>query len=271
VQEFEDYERSEIERAPDPQEMRAVEVFRKFFEQHREEVFTSRQLEVQHEREFFHWVSNRAIRDLIGEGLLRTETRALAFGGSVKLIWHRKYRYPKRDAGRVVGLVDEYSAPNIGGALGLHGELMVLEGFAREGFVMRGRETRAYGGMDWTESDHDLDFIFARDDVAYGVEVKNTLAYMDHQEMLAKIAMCAHLGLRPVIVARMLPKSWVEELRQEGGFGLILKFQLYPLAHRDLARRVREELGLPVDAPRALTSGTMARFVAWHERQRSSL
>jgi hypothetical protein len=270
VQEFEDYDGTESERAPDPQEMRAVEVLRKFFEQHREEVFTSRQVEVQHEREFFHWVSNRAIRDLIGEGLLKSDMRELAFGGSVKLIWHRKYRYPKRGADRVVGLVDEYSAPNIGGALGLHGELMVLEGFAREEFVMRGREVREYGGREWTESDHDLDFIFARDDIAYGVEVKNTLPYMDHQEMQAKMAMCAHLGLRPVIAARMLPKSWVEELRQAGGFGLILKFQLYPLAHKELARRVREELGLPVDAPRALSNGTMARFVGWHDQLRSA-
>jgi hypothetical protein len=45
----------------------------------------------------------------------------------------------------------------------------------------------------------------------------------------------------------------------------ILKYQLYPWAHRDLARRVRAELGLPVDAPRALEEGTMMRFLRWHE------
>jgi hypothetical protein len=36
-------------------------------------------------------------------------------------------------------------------------------------------------------------------------------------------------------------------------------------AHRDLPRRVRMELGLPVDAPRAPEEGTAARFLRWHE------
>lgn len=33
---------------------------------------------------------------------------------------------------------------------------------------------------------------------------------------------------------------------------LVLKWQLYPWTHRELARRVQTELGLPVDSPRAL-------------------
>jgi hypothetical protein len=266
MSEFDDYGLQEDPRPPDPQELRAVEVVRAFLNSRREEVFTSRQIEVQHEAQFFHWVTNRAIRDLIEEGFAKAEMRELAFGGSVKLIWHRGNRYPRREATRLIALVNEYSAPNIGGALGLHGELMVLEGFARCEFIMRGREAREFGGIQWTKSEHDLDFIFERDGIAYGVEVKNTLPYMDHQELQSKVEMCDHLGLHPVIVARMLPKSWVEELRQAGGFGLILGYQLYPLAHRELARRVREGMGLPVDAPRSLAAGTMARFVAWHLR-----
>ena len=70
--------------------------------------------------------------------------------------------------------------------------------------------------------------------------------------------------MRPVFAARMLPKSWVKEVVDAGGFALIMKYQLYPWAHRDLARRVRDELGLPVDAPRALQDGTMDRFMRWH-------
>lgn len=113
--------------------------------------------------------------------------------------------------------------------------------------------------MTWT-------FIFERDGLAYGVEVKNTLGYMDHGELLVKIALCRHLGIRPVFAARMLPKSWVKAVVDAGGFALIMKYQLYPWAHRDLARRVRADLGLPVDSPRALQDGTMQRFVTWHER-----
>lgn len=114
-------------------------------------------------------VTNRAIRDLERDGLLKSEMRDLAFGGAVKLIWHRAYRFQKRRAERLLDLINEYSAPNIGGALGLHGELMVLEGFAKNQFVMWGREVNEHGGVKWLESEHDLDFVFGRDGIGYGV------------------------------------------------------------------------------------------------------
>lgn len=143
---------------------------------------------------------------------------------------------------------------------------MVLEGFARCEFVMRGRNTRAYAGREWVETAHELDFVFDRDGVAYGVEVKNTLRYMEYDELRTKIRMCEALGLKPVFAARMLPKSWIKEVVDSGGFALIMKYQLYPWTHRGLALQVRKELELPVDAPRALEQGTMERFMRWHRR-----
>ena len=131
---------------------------------------------------------------------------------------------------------------------------------------MRGRETRSFGGRIWDRSDHDLDFIFERDGLAYGVEVKNTLGYMDYKELTVKVELCRQLGLRPVFVVRMMPKSWMYDLIEAGGFGLILKYQLYPWTHRELGRHVARELGLPIDAPRAIQDGTMVRFLRWHER-----
>ena len=70
-----------------------------------------------------------------------------------------------------------------------------------------------------------------------------------------------------MFVARMMPRTWINELRKAGGFGLILGYQLYPWTHRHLAERVRRELQLPVDTPRSLADGTMHRFLRWHERQ----
>ncbi len=69
-------------------------------------------------------------------------------------------------------LVEAYSDPNIGGALGRHGELMVLEGFAKNRFVMAGQSTREYREHRWTQTDHNVDFIFERDNRAYGVEAQ---------------------------------------------------------------------------------------------------
>ena len=101
-----------------------------------------------------------------------------------------------------------------------------------------------------------------------GIEVKNTLGYMEYEEFDTKIRLCGRLGIRPVFVVRMIPKTWIKELIDRGGYAMILKYQLYPWTHRDLAQRVARELGLPVDAPRALADGTMERFLRWHEKNR---
>lgn len=229
-------------------------------------MFFSRQLEVQHEDDYFHWITNRALRELRDSGRILGESRSLSTGSSINLLWHKGYRFYRRSASRVVALVEEYADPNIGGAVGLHGEFMVLEGFARSEFVMRGKNTREFSGKTWTETDHNLDFIFEKDGQGYGVEVKNTLGYMEYEELQTKVRLCQFLGIRPVFAARMLPRTWMNELITAGGFGLILKYQLYPWSHKELARRVANELGLPVDAPRALKEGTMNRFMAWHRK-----
>jgi len=267
VWDYHEYEEDE-ERPTDPVQEEVRELLRTFFNDRNDAVFFSRQVEVLHEHLYFHWITNRAIRDLIEEGEVRTETRKLAAGGSIKLLWHRSFRYYRRAATDVVKLVEEYSDPNIGAALGLHGELMVLEGFARNQFVLHGREVRDFNGISWDETKHDIDFVFAKDSIIYGVEVKNTLSYMNYDEFHIKIRLCQRLGLQPVFVVRMMPKHWIVELAREGGFALIIKYQLYPWTHRELAKRVAHTFGLPVDAPRALADGTMLRFVKWHRQNR---
>jgi len=188
-------------------------------------------------------------------------------GGTVHLFWNRKYRYPRRAAGEVVRLVSEYADPNVAAAIGIHGEGLVLGGFADSEFVLKARETDEYQGRRWTASKHDLDFVFARDELSYGIEVKNTLGYPEHDEIFLKIKMARFIGVTPVIVARMLPKDWIYEILKAGGFALILKYQLYPYSHRELARRVARDLRLPVDSPRRLADGTMRRFTDWHAKR----
>jgi len=129
-------------RPPDSRELDARAELVELFEKRKDEVFFSRQLE----DDYFHWVTNRAIRGLVTEGIVADEVRSLKSGGNIHLLWHRSNRYYKRNASKVVRLVEEYADPNIAGAIGLHGEMMVLEGFARSEFVMRGRQTQVYRG-----------------------------------------------------------------------------------------------------------------------------
>lgn len=165
------------EERDDPALVRAVGEISEFFESRHTEVFFSRQVEVLHERSYFHWISNRAIRAVREQGEIRSERRDLATGGHIQRLWHRSLRYWRRPATRLVRLVEEYAAPNIGAALGLQGEALVLEGFARQQFVLHGRSIRAFRARESLRGEYDLDFIFERDGESYGVEVKNTLGY----------------------------------------------------------------------------------------------
>jgi hypothetical protein len=245
-----------VKKIKDSEEEKARARLLAHFEDHADGVFYSRQLEVLFEREYFHWVTNRALRRLVDEGRIRTETRQLSIGSEIKLLWHKNYRFYKRSAEEVLKLVDEYTTAATDGALGMQGEHLVLAAFARQRFLLIAEESRAYGPNTWQETNHDLDFIFERDGVAYGVEVKNTLGYLDVEEFLTKIKLSRHIGVKPVFAVRALPKTWAHALVQAGGYAMIMGFQFYPWTHKELADTIRETLGLPVDTPKRIEQGT---------------
>lgn len=254
------------ERAADPAQELAAVVLRELFRKNTQRVFFTRQLQVLLERDFFHWVTYRAVKQIEREGLIRSERREMASGGSIVIYWHRSNRYYKRDAARLVRLVDEYSNPRVGDGLGRQAEVLMLEGFVRNQFILRGQNTRSHRGRHWSETEHALDFILERDGISYGVEVKNTLEYIDYKEVKVKVRMCELVGLRVMFAVRMVPKQWVKEIVESGGYAVIFKFQLYRWGFSDVVRRVKQELELPVDSPERLAEGTFERFVRWHEQ-----
>ncbi|HET6995185.1 MAG TPA: hypothetical protein VFI06_09410 [Chitinophagaceae bacterium] len=254
----------------DPVEIRAREKIIDFFEANKEKVFYSRQVEVIFEDNYFHWITNRVLRRLAAERKIRFEKRPLKLGTTITLYWHPSFRYYKREASYLVDIVNKYSESSNSVALGDHGENLVIKGFAKFGYIIKGLEIKEYGGRSWTDSDHDLDIIMEKDNIGYGVEIKNKLSYIDKDEFDIKIKICHHLRVKPVFVNRMLPAIWIEELRSAGGFALILKYQLYPRFLSDQARILREHLSLPVDSPKALMDGTIQRFENWHKKNVNS-
>lgn len=254
----------------DSKEQEAREALIELIEANPERVFFTTQLEVMLEDDFFHWITGRAIQGLVDDGTLMSERRKMTSGSQIRLLWPRRYRYWKRAAKRVVEHVESYADPKISRALGLQGEAHVSDGFSRIGFVQIGRNTQEYDGRKWSRTKHDLDFLFTRDDEVYGVEVKNRIAYMERDEMEVKIELCEHIGVTPVFVVRAAPKSWINDVRLKNGFTLMMKHQLYPWGHEELAKTIREELELPVDSPARLEDGTMRRFEKWHEKRVNS-
>lgn len=259
---FQDKPKAKVDQA----QKKARRKIEKYFKENKDAVVYSRVLEVRLEDDFFHWITNRAMNELVEEGELKKEPRKLSTGTPVNIVYKKENRYYKRSANRIMKLAEEYNRPEITSEIGERGELLVQDGFARFGFLQTGREANKYNGKEWTETAHNIDFIFERDGKTYGVEVKNELGYMDKDEIDTKIRLCKHLEIIPVFVVRMFPKSWIDEIRQKGYFSLIMKYQLYPRYLSDLAGRLKEEFGYPIGTPRRLEDGTIQRFMNWHNK-----
>jgi len=149
-------------------------------------------------REAFLEITNRALRSLIEERHVLTETRKLDIGSEVKLVWYRTFRFYKRAAAEVFNLVNRYTNSATDGTLGMQGEHLVMTALARRQFLLVAEEANSYRGVTWTSSGHDLDFVFEKNGRGYGIEVKNTLGCIDVDELVAKIRLAGHIGVSPV-------------------------------------------------------------------------
>jgi hypothetical protein len=80
-----DFEFDEIEeeRPADPKEKAAKSDVSSLIERSKEEVFFSRQIEIRLEDRYFHWITNRAIRNLVAVGVLKSEVRSICYGAWV--------------------------------------------------------------------------------------------------------------------------------------------------------------------------------------------
>ena len=214
-----------------------------WFEEHDGEVFYGRQLAVRLEKRFYHWITTKAVNELAMAGRIKSTTLPFAGGGGegeIRFYWAPKLRYWRRQALRTRGLIQEFSKSELTHALGLHAEMLFDAALARGGFLPTAQNVRAYAGREWTKTGHDLDRLYERDGVVYGAEIKNSLSYIERQELAIKLEMCNALGVKPLFIMRMAAKNYVEQVRRAGGFTLLFGWQLYPYGHEALVKRVRE-------------------------------
>jgi hypothetical protein len=255
---------------------------KKFFSEQPDRVFYEQQLKVLFEEKpysVFQWITGKALGELRGEDVLRSkvvtmqtgEARGAATSGEgaevIRFFWSRQNRYVKRQMREIRELVMEFSRSTFGRALGQQGEMLADNALMSEGFAKRSEKVREWNGKRWEQTGHDLDRVYERDGVAYATEVKNTLKYIEKTELFIKARMCEFLGLRPLVIARSLPKSYVEFLRRRGGFGFIVGKQLYPFGYEELAERVRSVLGFRVECSRRIEAGRVRVFLDWHLRR----
>ncbi len=236
-----------------------------FFKTNNKQVFYIKQLEVIFEKKFFHWITSRALGELVGEGYLGMVEMPLSVEGTrVKFLFDRKNRYYKREIKKSIGVIREYSDHAIARACGEQADVLFFNALVRKGFASHGEDVNEYKGKKWQATNHNLDFIIEKDSIVYGCEVKNTFAYIERDEFSIKLRICDFLGIKPLFIMRGSPKTYNFEVIQKGGYVMIFEKQIYPFGHEKLVERIIEVLGMPVDCPRKIPDGIIERFIRWH-------
>jgi len=204
------------------------------------------QLEVLFEDKYFHWLTNLAITEMRQTGFLSSIEVDIGSGAKSTLVWRSNVRYVRRQIETHKSLLAEYSSPLISAATGQYAELLTDLGLAKLGLAVVARNGNSYSGNTWTTTGHDLDFVAERDGVAYGVEVKNTFAYIPDDELQTKLAMCQALGLRPLFIVRSRHSRQWEIARRAGGMLFTFKSKVFPPGMQPLVDRIWNEMRLPV-------------------------
>lgn len=241
------------------------EEIKKLYEIDKESVYYLRQLQIKFEKGYFHWVTNNALTGLIQLGYLKDYKEHSQIGTSTRFFMHKSYRYPLRKIKRISEIISEYSQDTITRSCGHRAEDLFFLGLAKHGYSFVDEKVNKFNGKKWEKSGHDLDFIFTKEGLYYGCEIKNTLGYIDKEEMEIKTEMCKHLGIIPLFIMRWAPKTYIDYIVSNGGFVLIFETQIYEISQKDLVKRMVEELGIKAICSKAIPDGIINRLDKWHQ------
>ena len=194
--------------APDHYFLQAQQEIRELYEEDRESVYYIRQLQVKFEKKYYHWITNNAILGLHKIGYLKDVRIPKERGTSTRFFIHKANRYARRTINRIEKIIEEYSQDRITRSCGHRAEDLFCKALAMRRFMPTASKVKEYHGKKWEKTGHDLDFVFNRDGVAYGCEIKNTLGYIDKEELEVKPGMCAYFGIRPLFIMRYSPKTY---------------------------------------------------------------
>jgi hypothetical protein len=133
---FEHHE-AELEDIPGPEDDPAVQELEPqllaLFETKPEQVYYESQLAVHFEKDYFHWVTTRALKDLRESNKIASELRDLTPQTSMRFYFNKRNRYWKRRAADIQKLVRLFSDQAFTSALGVQGELLTDSGLPRVG------------------------------------------------------------------------------------------------------------------------------------------
>jgi hypothetical protein len=155
-------------RPRDPALEKAIARLQDFFQDQPQRLFYSTQIETSLERDFFHWITGKALLELSDAKRVR-RIQGVVQNKTINFYANLKHRYFRRQHTEMLQLLGRIFDPEFTHAVGRHGELMFDAALGRQGFRAEAHTTRAWEGRTWEETNHNLDRIVTRDSLAYDV------------------------------------------------------------------------------------------------------
>lgn len=221
-----------------------------------QQVVTDRELKVRLERKFFPWVVGRVVNRLIEEGhvrLVHPPGRKGGMGTPDNLDASADYERllnlmlkKKRVSVYVNSLLTRVSPA------GFFAEEVFESAFNLLRFKIHGTEVSEFKGKKVTgvpgRQAPNLDFVIEKDDVIYGVDVKNWIKYEfdSIQEVMSKVNLAVQLEVVPFICARYIDKDTFFKVVNTPGVVYSYETLILPPEFQTLAEEARSLLGYPV-------------------------
>jgi len=229
-------------------------------------VATDRELKVRLEKTFFPWVVGRALGVLINDEVVEK----VGYPGRRRIVGTDVVSFyvlsgtnydsvkdlikKKKDVSEGVANVLTGVSP-----AGAHAEDLFEHAFLSLGFKFHGRDVSEFSGRKVHgvsgKEPPNVDFVFERDGLLYGVDVKNWIRYEwdTRDDVNMKVRVARQLGLVPFIIARYVDEDIAYNAVIKRG-GIVYRYGdlLVPSLYESLARAARETLGYPMLAIDAL-------------------
>ena len=241
---------------------------------------TDRELKVRLEKSFFPWVISRALNSMEESGIISR----MGYPGRTSKKWRvpENFYVPygtaykdvagiiekKRETSRYVNAILTAHAP-----AGYHAENLFDAAFRLLGFKIHGREKSEFKGKKVAgvrgKDLPNLDFIIEKDNVIYGVDVKNWVKYERQTRfmVIAKVELAIQLGIVPFIIARYVDRDTIyKEIIEKKGLCYPYQMLLVPTSYESLAREANALLGYPILAVDSLPSYKVKFLQKLHSR-----
>lgn len=224
-------------------------------------VVTDRELKVRLERDFFPWVTGRALNAMAREGIVR-RVGYVGRKTSGKRIPESFFTLYGTEYNKIIARLEEKRAVSrdVNAQLtahaiaGIHAEDLFEKAFRELDFRILGRSVSKFKGKEVKARVEDkqppnLDFIISKDNITYGVDIKNWIKYeaATRGEIKKKVRCALELEVVPFIIARYVDKETIyREFFLKGGICYPYGTLLFPPSLDSLADKARDLLGYPI-------------------------